>query len=158
MKVLFVCLGNICRSPLAMGILRDKLRRKGLTASVDSAGFEEFHIGNGADPRSVQIAEKHGIDITDHIARLFRTEDFDRFDKIYVMDSINYSDVLDVSRNEADRIKVDYILNLLESGRNQPVPDPYYGGRDGFERTYNLLDKACEKLATIIESNHKQTK
>ncbi len=147
MKILFVCLGNICRSPLAKGIMREKIKLGKLDASVDSAGFEQFHNGDPADTRSVMTAAKHGIDITDHEARMFRTEDYDRFDRIYVMDSLNYSDVMSKARNEKDRRKVDYILNLSSPGKNKSVPDPYYGGPDGFENVYTMLDKACTILA-----------
>jgi protein-tyrosine phosphatase len=150
MKILFVCLGNICRSPLAKGIMRNKIRQRKLDASADSAGFERFHNGDPADPRSVMTAAKNGIDITDHQARMFRTEDFDLFDRIYVMDSINYSDVISLARNEKDRDKVDYIRNIVEPGLNKSVPDPYYGGPDGFEKVYAMLDEACNKLSDEI--------
>lgn len=159
MKVLFVCLGNICRSPLAKGIMREKIRKKGLEAEVDSAGFEAFHIGDRADPRAIQIAARHDLDITDHIARKFRIGDFDRYDRIYVMDSFNYSDVTSVARNGDDRKKVDYIMNLAHPGKNMPVPDPYYGGKHGFENVYQLLDRACEQLALEIadkQRGHKE--
>lgn len=151
MKILFVCLGNICRSPLAKGIMKDKIDRKGLDAQVDSAGFESYHVGGGADYRSIQIASRHGIDIRDHKARRFTSEDFDRFDRIYVMDHLNYSDVIESARDESDRAKVDFIMNLVNPGMNQAVPDPYYGGRDGFETIYQMLDKACQRLADQIE-------
>lgn len=157
MKILFVCLGNICRSPLAMGIMRDKARKKGLQVEVDSAGFEHFHVGDGADPRSVQIAARHGIDITDHIARRFRVSDFDRFDRIYVMDAYNYQDVIEAARNESDRQKVDYILNVIKPGLDEPVPDPYYGGRDGFDKVFRMLDESCEILAEEISSADKRS-
>ena len=150
MKILFVCLGNICRSPLAMGIFRDKARKKGLKAESNSAGFESYHVGEGADPRSLQTAARHGIDISDHVARKFRVSDFDHYDRIYVMDAYNHADVMGVARDGADRAKVDFILNLVQPGSNKPVPDPYYGGKDGFERVYHMLDEACEILAEEI--------
>ena len=150
MKILFVCLGNICRSPLAKGIMRDKIRKGHLDAEVDSAGFERFHEGDAADGRSVLTAARHGIDITDHEARIFLTEDFDKFDRIYVMDSVNYNDVMSKARNDKDRKKVDFIMNLTQPGRNRSVPDPYYGGPDGFEKVYAMLDEACNALADEI--------
>lgn len=153
MKILFVCLGNICRSPLAEGIFRDMASKKGLTVEVDSAGFESFHEGDGADPRSAGTAARHGIDIRDHVARLFTVEDFDRFDLIFVMDSVNYSDVMGKSRSAADRKKVDYILNLVTPGANQPVPDPYYGGKDGFEKVFVMLEEACAVLTGQLASS-----
>jgi len=150
MKVLFVCLGNICRSPLAEGIMKDKVKKKKLDVEVDSCGFEGFHRGDPADPRSVEIAGKHGIDLSGHVARQFRIEDFDRFDKIYVMDSTNYYDVAGEARNQEDLSKVDYVLNETHPGTNKPVPDPYYGGKHGFENVYTLLDQACEKIANDL--------
>ena len=146
MRILFVCLGNICRSPLAEGILQHKARRHGLDIEADSAGFERFHVGDGADPRSQRVAAQNGINLANHTARLFRTFDFDHYDRIYVMDSHNYSDVMSVARNQDDRNKVDFILNLAHPGTNQPVPDPYYGGKDGFEKVYRMLDEACDVL------------
>ena len=155
MNILFVCLGNICRSPLAKAIMADKIRKKNLQAEVDSAGFEPFHRGDPADRRSVEVAAKHGIDLNHHTARLFTVRDFDRFDRIYVMDSINHTDVMSLARNGEDEDKVDYILNLVEPGKDRHVPDPWYGGREGFENVYQMLDKACDRLAGEIETNHK---
>ena len=151
MKILFVCLGNICRSPLAKGIMRDKIHRNGLNAEVDSAGFEAFHVGNSADYRSIQIASRHGIDIRDHKARKFKSEDFDRFDRIYVMDHLNYADVIGAARDDTDKAKVDFIMNLVDPGVDLAVPDPYYGGKDGFENIFRMLDNACQRLAEQIE-------
>jgi threonine dehydratase len=146
MKILFVCLGNICRSPLAEGILQHKARKHGLPVEVDSAGFERFHVGDGADPRSQRVAAQNGINLANHTARLFRIHDFDHYDRIYVMDSHNFSDVMSVARNEDDRKKVDFILNLAHPGSNKPVPDPYYGGKDGFEKIFSMLNEACDIL------------
>lgn len=153
MKILFVCLGNICRSPLAEGILKDKIRKAGLDAEVDSAGFESFHVGDAADPRSADIAGKNGISLDGHVARKFTTRDFDHYDRIYVMDRYNYQDVMSVARNETDSSKVDFILNLSHPGENREVPDPYYGGKDGFEKVFRMLDSACNILADEI-GNH----
>ena len=150
MKILFVCLGNICRSPLAEGIMKEKIRIYNLDAVVDSCGFESYHVGEGADPRSCDIAAKNGISLDRHSARRFRISDFDEFDKIYVMDSNNYYDVKSVARNQADIEKVDFILNEIKPGSNEPVPDPYYGGKDGFRNIYNMLDEACEVIANKI--------
>lgn len=147
MKILFVCLGNICRSPLAEGIMKEKVRKLGLHAEIDSAGFESFHVGDAADPRSSEIARKNGISLGDHVARKFTTRDFDTFDRIYVMDRYNHRDVMSLTRNASDENKVDFILNLTHPGENREVPDPYYGGRDGFEKVYHMLDAACDVLA-----------
>lgn len=149
MKILMVCLGNICRSPLAEGIMRKKLQENNITGKVDSCGFESFHVGDIPDKRSMQVARQHGTDITQHRGKLFKQSFFDDFDKIYVMDSMNYQDVASMARNSDDLKKVDYILNELYPESNMPVPDPYYGGQDGFERTWELLDQATDK---IIES------
>ena len=157
-KILFVCLGNICRSPLAMAILREKLKERGLEAEVDSAGFEDYHVGDPADPRSVDIAAKHGIDLGKHEGRQFHVSDFDKYDRIYVMDSSNYADVLSVARNEADAAKVDYVLNMAHPGKDLQVPDPYYGGRDGFQKVYEMLELACERMADEMEEIEKQKK
>ena len=110
MKVLMVCLGNICRSPLAAGILNEFFKRGNIHATADSAGFEPYHIGEHADERALSIANDYGIDISSHRARLFRREDFDIYDRIFVMDSSNYHDVIYLARNENDIKKVDYII------------------------------------------------
>jgi|WetSurMetagenome_2_1015567.scaffolds.fasta_scaffold389781_1 protein-tyrosine phosphatase len=151
MKILMVCLGNICRSPLATGILRDQFKKLGINGTVDSAGFEPYHIGDNPDERAQDIAKKHGIDISQHTARLFRKEDFDQYDKIYVMDDSNYHDVMYMARNAEDKKKVDYIMNVITPGNNDEVPDPYYGGLYKFEEVYTLLEKACKKIAEDIK-------
>lgn len=155
MKILFVCLGNICRSPLAEGILKDKLMKNNLPVEVDSAGFEDFHVGDGADRRSIEIARSNNIDITDHVARCFSVEDFDFFDRIYVMDSVNYSDVISMARNKEDLKKVDFVMNTVEPGRNRSVPDPYYGGHDGFRKIFQMLDLACDAIIEDISQKKK---
>lgn len=144
MKVLMVCLGNICRSPLAEGILQDKINQKGLNWTVDSAGTGGWHAGEGPDPRSVATAFERGIDISMQRARKFRMSDFETFDHILVMDASNYTDVIHLTTNAAHRAKVELILNYLHPGRNKQVPDPYYGGPAGFDLVYEMLDAACE--------------
>ncbi|PKO97776.1 MAG: protein-tyrosine-phosphatase [Bacteroidetes bacterium HGW-Bacteroidetes-9] len=151
MKILMVCLGNICRSPLAEGIMRKKLEDNHIEGEVDSCGFESFHDGDNPDRRSVQVAKKHNIDITSHRGKMFKPSFFDYFDLIYVMDSNNYSDVASVARNSNDMEKVDYIMNMVKPGSNIPVPDPYYGGPDGFEKTYEMLDIATDKIVETIK-------
>jgi protein-tyrosine phosphatase len=136
-----------------MGILRDKARKQNIDLEVGSAGFESYHVGEGADPRSLQTAAKHGIDISDHIARRFRVSDFDHYDRIFVMDSTNYEDVMSVVRSEEDKLKVDFTLNLSHPGKDLSVPDPYYGGKDGFENVYRMLDQACEVLIREIRGH-----
>ncbi len=141
-----VCLGNICRSPMAEGILRHKAKEKGLHIEVDSAGFEPYHSGDCADSRAIATAKKYGIDINDIRSRTFKYEDFKKFDKIFVMDNRNYTDVMRVAKSDTDRQKTDFILNITHPGENRMVPDPYYGGNTGFENVFEMLDRACEKF------------
>ncbi|MCX6250786.1 MAG: low molecular weight phosphotyrosine protein phosphatase [Bacteroidetes bacterium] len=152
MKILFVCTGNICRSPMAEGILKDKLRQRNLTDEVDSAGFENFHVGDPPDERATRTARNHSIDITGHRARLFSSEDFKRFDKIYVMDSWHYHNSMNIAGSEQDEAKVDYIMNVLYPGRNMVVQDPWYNGIQSFEEVYHQLDAACQKIANMMET------
>ncbi len=146
MKVLMVCLGNICRSPLAEGILKHKAEQLGLDWQVDSAGTGGWHAGQQPDSRSIDIARIRGLDITGQCARKFRSTDIDDFDLIYCMDSSNYSDVLAFCHTEQERAKVHLIMNEVYPGRNQNVPDPYTGGPDGFAHVYNMLDEACQAI------------
>ena len=146
-----VCLGNICRSPLAEGILRSKTEKLGLNIHIDSAGTSNYHIGEHPDKRSIANAKKHGIDISKLKARQFKTEDFDTFDFIFVMDESNYNNVIFHARNETDIKKVELILDRLFPSNNVPVPDPYFGGEDGFEHVFQLLDKACERIANSLK-------
>jgi len=141
-----VCLGNICRSPLAEGILQHKAAEKGISMDVDSAGTSGWHIGEGPDKRSVAKANEYGIDISQQQSRQFEKADFNRFDIIYAMDSSNYNDIVNMADREDDKAKVQIILNESNPGSNQAVPDPYYGGDDGFETVYQLLDYACDKI------------
>jgi len=152
-KILMVCLGNICRSPLAEGLLRDKIKSQKINALVDSAGTSNYHIGEAPDPRSAEIARKYGIDISDLKGRQFGIEDFDQFDHIFVMDENNYADVLMLCRNQKDKDKIKLILNLTHPGQNKPVPDPYYGGAEGFENMYRLLDAATDKIIEELSNN-----
>jgi protein-tyrosine phosphatase len=155
MKILFVCTGNICRSPMAEGILRNKLNEAGLSDEADSCGFESFHVGDHPDKRAQIVCRNYGLDISSHVARLFRKTDFDRFDRIYVMDSSHYYNVSRMARSADDMKIVDYILNLLYPGRDLPVDDPWYHDIEAFERTYRQLDAACEKLVDLIRSSKK---
>ncbi len=141
-KILMVCLGNICRSPLAEGILKSKVNSK--TAFIDSAGTAAYHVGNSPDVRSIAVAKKYGIDITNQKAKKFTVDDFDTFDLIYAMDKSNYINIIALSRTEDDVQKVKMILNESNPNENKSVPDPYYGGDDGFENVYKMLDTACE--------------
>ena len=144
-----VCLGNICRSPLAEGILRNKTQN--LDIYVDSAGTASYHVGNLPDSRSIEIANKNGIDLTDQRARQFSEKDFDDFDKIYAMDTNNYANIISLARNQSDRDKVDVILNELNPKSYDSVPDPYYGAGDGFQIVYDMLDNACDAIVENYE-------
>lgn len=143
-KILMVCLGNICRSPLAEGILKSKLPKNKFI--VDSAGTAAYHIGSKPDPRSIAVAKKYGIDITNLRGRQFTKQDFTDFELIYAMDTSNFSHIVKMARNEDDIAKVKLILNEI-SQEDASVPDPYYGGDQGFENVYQMLDAACEKIA-----------
>ncbi|AXT50136.1 low molecular weight phosphotyrosine protein phosphatase [Aquimarina sp. BL5] len=143
-KILMVCLGNICRSPLAEGILASKLDSEKF--QVDSCGTSNYHIGEKPDRRSIETARKHGIDITNQRAAQFKVSDFDTYDFIYPMDQSNYNDIIKLARNNNDKEKVKLILNELTPNENLDVPDPYYGGEQGFEDVYNMLNNACDNI------------
>jgi protein-tyrosine phosphatase len=147
MKILMVCLGNICRSPIAEGILRHKLRvMKNEDVQTDSAGTSNFHVGEQPDSRMRMTAVKNGMDISDLRARQFVQSDFDEFDLIYAMDNANKLDILKLARNDADRAKVKLILDEIYPGENREVPDPYYGGDEGFQQVFDMLDDATDQL------------
>lgn len=149
MKILMVCLGNICRSPLAEGILSSK--GKHLNIEVDSAGTAGYHIGKQPDIRSIEIANKYAIDLNQQRARQFSRADFDEFDIIYAMDTNNYAHLISLASSETERNKIRMILNEINPNAYQSVPDPYYGGDNGFQDVYNMLDKACDKIIQDIE-------
>ena len=149
MKILMVCLGNICRSPLAEGIL--SLKGKHLNLEVDSAGTAAYHIGEKPDLRSIEIANKYTIDLNQQRARQFSRADFDKFDIIYAMDTNNYAHLISLASTETERNKIRMILNEINPKAYQSVPDPYYGGENGFQDIYNILDKACNKIIQNIE-------
>ena len=143
-----VCLGNICRSPLAEGILKHKTKNKNIF--VDSAGTSSYHIGKLPDSRSIEIANKYGIDISNQRQDSFLNKDFDRFDKIYAMDTHNFISIISITRNQSDRNKVDLILNEINPKSFDNIPDPYYGDGDGFQKVYDMLDEVCEIIANKL--------
>ena len=149
MKILMVCLGNICRSLLAEGILSSK--GKHLNIEVDSAGTAAYHIGKQPDIRSIEIANKYAIDLNQQRARQFSRADFDEFDIIYAMDTNNYAHLISLASSETERNKIRMILNEINPNAYQSVPDPYYGGDNGFQDVYNMLDKACDKIIQDID-------
>ena len=148
-KVLMVCLGNICRSPLAEGILKSKIDTDKVL--VESAGTGGWHVGELPDPRSIEVAQDHQIDIAYQRCRKFTYSDFKDYDWIYVMDDSNLKDVLHLAKNDQDKQKVRLILNEIYPGQNIDVPDPYYGGDKGFENVYQMLDKACEIISNKLK-------
>lgn len=147
-----VCLGNICRSPLADGLLRQKVSEDNLKVEVDSAGTSAFHAGDAPDHRMIETAKNRGTDISFLRARQFKSNDFHEFDLIYVMDQSNLKNVLSLAQNEADKKKVKLILNEI-SNSDAEVPDPYFGGQSGFEQVYDLLDEATEVMIEKIKNN-----
>ena len=150
-SILFVCLGNICRSPMAEGILCHKAEKGGLKLKIDSAGTESFHVGENPDRRAITIAKEHGIDISKLVARQINQDDFVTFDLILVADTQVYNEVIGIARNETDKKKIDFIMNLDHPDSNTAVPDPYYGGMDEFEKVFQMLDKACDALIEKLE-------
>lgn len=147
-KILMVCLGNICRSPLAEGILKSKLDAN--KYKVDSAGTANYHTGKSPDPRSISVAKKNGIDISNQEAQQFHSKHFQIFDFIFVMDVENYHNVLKLASSDEEVSKVKLILDETFPDENAEVPDPYYGNKDGFDYVYTLLDHACQKIASRI--------
>lgn len=150
-----VCLGNICRSPLAEGILRARLEEISQPKShfyIDSAGTAGYHIGSAPDRRSIAVAKKHNIDIQHLKARLLQKEDLDHFDYIFVMDKSNYQNVCKLASNDIQRNRVHFLLDELQYVHHQEVPDPYYGDSSDFEVVFRLIDKACVEIARKLNS------
>lgn len=155
MKILMVCLGNICRSPLAEALLRQKTLDAGLDVDIDSAGFESCNVGDAPDYRTQQNALRNGLDVSYLRARLFRTDDFDHFDKIYIMDHNNKQMISRFARNSDDMRKVDYIMNAVFPGKDYCVADPYYSGERSFQQVFEQLDEACEAICNKLINNEK---
>jgi protein-tyrosine phosphatase len=153
MKILMVCLGNICRSPLAEGILRHKAEQQGLDWEIESAGTGGYHIGEAPHKLSQKVALHNGIDISCQQARQFCKEDMLTFDRIYVMDAENYQEVKRMSKELWDSSKTDLLLNVSDPGRNRGVPDPWYGEEDGYHKVFDMISKAC---GVIIEQSKAQ--
>lgn len=151
-KILMVCLGNICRSPLAEGILESKLSTEHFT--VDSAGTGNYHIGKKPDSRSIEIAKVKGLDISHQKAKQFTAQDYNDYDYIFAMDNSNYQNILALAPNEKSKEKVKLILNELFENENTDVPDPYFGLENGFEIVYDMLDEVCDTIATNLKKKH----
>jgi protein-tyrosine phosphatase len=144
MKILMVCLGNICRSPLAHGVMEQLVKEQGLDWEIDSAGTGNWHVGNGPDHRSTQEAKSNGVDISKQVCRQFKMSDFDEFDLIVVMDQNNKRDILALAHNDEDRKKVRLLLD------DQNVPDPYHDDAL-FAPVYQLVLDGCKKLLKEIK-------
>lgn len=151
-KILMVCLGNICRSPLAEGILATKLPENKF--KIDSAGTGSWHIGHKPDERSIAEAKKNKINISNQIGRQFSKSDFDAFDYIYVMDNSNYNTVIELAENLEQKQKVKLILDELFPNEKVDVPDPYFGLPNGFQIVYNMLDEVCDVIAIKLINKH----
>jgi protein-tyrosine phosphatase len=156
MKILVVCLGNICRSPMAEGILRNKISEMKLNIEVDSAGTGDYHVGECPDDRAISTAKKFGIDISKLCARQFSKADFDKFDRIYAMDSSNYKNIIRLASNDEQRKKVFHFYSSNDKGLD--VPDPWYGGMDDFISVFKLLEKNSDLiLEGLLKNLEKKT-
>lgn len=151
-QILMVCLGNICRSPLAEGILASKLPKDKFR--VDSAGTGSWHIGHTPDERSIATAKKNGLDISNQRGRQFSSSDFDTFDYIFVMDSSNYETVISLAKSQKHKDKVRMILDELFPNENVDVPDPYFGLPNGFNMVYQMLDEVCDVISEKLIAKH----
>ena len=150
MKILVVCLGNICRSPMAEGILRNKIKENKLDIEVDSAGTADFHVGENPDARAIATSKKFGIDISGLRGRQFTGADFDRFDLIYAMDHSNFNNIIGLARNPADTKKVFFFY--AKEGNGIDVPDPWFGGQEGFVSVFDILEKSSERILRELQT------
>ncbi len=146
MRILMVCLGNICRSPLAEGILKNKIKKYNLNWIVDSAGTNGFHVGESPHKLSCKVAKENGIDIYTQVARKFTPDDFEKFDKIYAMASDVISDMKEIAGNKYDPSKVTLLMNESKPDRQMDVPDPWYGDETGYYPVFKLIEEACEAI------------
>jgi protein-tyrosine phosphatase len=155
MKILMVCLGNICRSPLAEGILQDKAFKAGLTWSIESAGTNHYHTGEAPHPLSQKVARLNGIDISHQRARRFVAADFAVYDKIYALAGDVMDEIKRIARNQFDPAKADLLLNELYPGQDMDVPDPWYGPEPGYHEVYKLIDAACAAIIAKVNTHAK---
>lgn len=151
MKILMVCLGNICRSPLADGLLKAKVQNEGLDVFVDSAGTAGYHVGEAPDSRMRSTARDKGVPIDELRARQFGPKDFSEFDLIYAMDLSNFNNIIAQANSEEEKLKVKMILNESHPGKDLAVPDPYYGGDRGFAEVFDLLDEATDIIINNLK-------
>ena len=144
-----VCLGNICRSPMAEGIMRHKLQQMGIETLIDSAGTGGWHAGESPDPRAIKAMRQHQIDIAGLVARQFQVSDFDRFDLILAMDESNHADLIQLASTAQQKDRVKLILKYTNRISGFSVPDPWYGNQDGFESVYQMLNEACDEVIKV---------
>ena len=152
MKILMVCLGNICRSPLAQGILEKYVALNELNYEVDSCGTGSWHIGESPDKRSIAVAKNNGIDISMQKGRQFSKNDLEEYDLLLAMDTSNYRNIIAMA-TPGQKQKVKLIMNYLYPNENRVVPDPYYDG--GFDHVYEVLDQACQNVIVALNANKK---
>lgn len=152
MKILIVCLGNICRSPLAEGILQQKAFEAGLSWSVESAGTNNYHTGEAPHPLSQKVARLNGIDISKQRARRFVAEDFEVYDKIYALASDVLDDIRHIAKKKYDPRKVDLLMNELYPGKNLDIPDPWYGTEPGYHEVFKMLERVCTAIVEKASS------
>ena len=148
-----VCLGNICRSPLAEGVLQHKAKAAGLNWQVNSAGTNGYHVGEAPHRLSQKVAKMNGIDICTQRARRFSASDFEKYDKIYAMADDVIDEMKWIAGNKYDASKVDLLMNELHPGKNEDIPDPWYGTEPGYHRTYELIDQATDKIIEKAKGN-----
>ena len=146
MTILMVCLGNICRSPLAEGILKEKCKKAGLNWKVESAGTNGLHTGEPPHPLSQKVAKMNGIDISGQHSRMLVNEDFGRFDKIYAMAADVMEEMELIGKQSFELANVDLLLNECLPGENKDVPDPWFGEEEGYHKVYNMIELACEAI------------
>ncbi len=158
MKILMVCLGNICRSPLAEGILKHKAEQAGLDWFVDSAGTSNYHIGEPPHKLSQKVAKLNGIDISKQMCRQFVKEDMQRFDKIYVMDNEVYYDIKSMSGFLWSKDKTDLLMNELYPGKNMDVPDPWFDAEPKYHEVFAMIDKACDAIIVKFKNQNSKVK
>lgn len=154
-KVLFVCLGNICRSPLGAAILKKKVKDNGLDSwiEVDSCGTSNYHIGDNADRRTIANARKHGVPI-DHCARQLEAVDLETFDFIFAMDKSNYQNILRVAKGEAHNHKIRMMREFDPLDKGGEVPDPYHGGEEDFQEVFDILDRSTDNFIDYIRKEY----
>ena len=146
-RILFLCHANLCLSPLAEGLLKSICQKRRIEANIDSAGFEAYHINEFPDKRALKLGKEYGIDISKKKVRLFSRDDFDKFDKIYVIDALSKRNALYFARNEDDKSKIDYLMNLINPGKNESVLDCFYDNLGAWNETFKILEKACNLIA-----------